>query len=67
MEDRGKVSGEEFQAWKLTVNADSSATLVCEDGNYKTVYSKEIPFTDFPAGGVTLWFANDVIYLPSEH
>ena len=43
------------------------ASLVCEDGNYKTVYSKPIPFTDFPAEGITLWFANDVIYLPSEH
>ena len=41
--------------------------LVCEDGNCKTIYSKAIPFTDFPAEGITLWFANDVIYLPSEH
>ena len=61
------VAAEEFQVWKLAVNADNSATLVCENGNYKTVYSKEIPFTDFPAEGITLWFANDVIYLPSEH
>jgi hypothetical protein len=30
----------------LAVNSDSSATLVCEDGNYITVYSKAIPFTD---------------------
>jgi hypothetical protein len=29
-------------------------------------YSKPLPFTDFPAEGITLCFANDVIYLPSE-
>jgi len=31
------------------------------------VLTKAIPFTDFPKEGVALWFANDVIYLPSEH
>jgi Family of unknown function (DUF6876) len=56
----------EFQVWKLTVNADSSARLVCEDGNCKTVYTKAIPFTDFPAEGITLWFADDVIYCPAN-
>ena len=62
-----EVAAEEFQVWKLTVNPDSTGTLVCEDGNYNVVCSKPIPFTDFPAEGVTLWFANNVIYLPSEH
>lgn len=62
-----KVAAEEFQVWKLTVNADDSATLVCEDGNDNVVFTKAIPFTDFPKEGVTLRFANNVIYLPSEH
>jgi hypothetical protein len=61
------VAAEEFQVWKLAVNADSTATLSCEDGNFNTVYSKPIPFTDFPPEGITLWFANNTIYLPSEH
>jgi hypothetical protein len=62
-----RVAAEEFQVWKLAVNTDDSAILSCEDGNGHTVFSKAIPFTDFPHEGVTLWFANNVIYLPSEH
>jgi hypothetical protein len=62
-----RVAAEEFQVWKLSVRPDRTATLVCEDGDYNVVYTKEIPFTDFPLDEVTLWFANDVIYLPSEH
>jgi hypothetical protein len=61
------VAAEEFQVWKLAVNADSSAVLTCEDGNDNTVFSKLIEFTDFPPEGVTLWFENNTIYLPSEH
>jgi hypothetical protein len=61
------VAAEEFQVWVLKVNADRTATLSCGDGNNNTVYTKEIPLTDFPAIEVTLWFANNTIYLPSEH
>jgi hypothetical protein len=62
-----RVAAEEFQVWKLTVRPDRTATLVCEDGNDNVVFSKEIPYTDFPLDAITLWFANDTIYLPSEH
>ena len=62
-----RVAAEEFQVWKLTVRPDHTATLVCEDGNYNVVFGKEIPFTDFPLEAITLWFANNTIYLPSEH
>jgi hypothetical protein len=41
------------------------STLAMND--YKTVYAKEIEFTDFPLTEITLFFANGVIYLPSEH
>ena len=61
------VMAEEFQVWVLKVNTDRTATLSCGDGNDNTVYTKEIPFTDFPADEITLWFANNTIYLPSEH
>ena len=61
------VAAEEFQVWKLTVNDNDSATLICEDGNDNVVFTMPIPFTDFPKGGVTLWFENNVIYLPTEH
>ena len=62
-----RVAAEEFQVWTLTVNADRTATLACGDGNGNTVFEKPIPFTDFPAESVELWFENNTIYLPSEH
>ena len=62
-----RVGAEPFQVWKLIVRSDRTATLACGDGNDNVVYTQEIPFTDFPLDEVTLWFANNVIYLPSEH
>ncbi len=61
------VSAEKFQVWKLTVNPDRSARLACEDGNGRTVFEKPIPYTDFPADSIELWFENSTIYLPREH
>jgi hypothetical protein len=49
------------------VREDRTATLACEDGNDNVVFTKEIPFTDFPLDEIALWFSDDVIYLPSEH
>ena len=46
---------------------DRTATLTCEDAKYNVVFTKELEFTDFPLDEVTLWFTNNVIYLPSEH
>jgi hypothetical protein len=62
-----RIAAEEFQVWTLKVKADASAILACGDGNGQTVYRKRIPFTDFPLPEVTLYFANNTIYLPSEH
>src|SRR5262249_58391805 len=62
-----RVAAEEFQVWKLAVRPDTTATLTCEDGNDNVVFTKEIAFTDFPLHEITFWFANNTIYLPSEH
>ena len=62
-----KVKAETFQAWRLTVSADATALLVCDDGNGTVVWSKVIPFTDFPAPGIELFCCNNTIYLPSEY
>lgn len=61
------VKAEEFQVWKLAVRPNKTARLSCEDGNFNAVFSKELTFTDFPLPEITLWFANDTLYLPSEH
>ena len=62
-----RVAAEEFQVWKLTVREDRTATFVCDDGNDNIVYTQHIEFTDFPLDEVTLYFANNVIHLPSEY
>ena len=64
---KSRVRAEEFQVWKLAVQVDRTATLTCEDGNGSIVHTERIPFTDFPLDEISLWFANGVIYLPSEH
>ena len=45
---RAKDNLQEFGAWKLEVNEDRSAILVCEDGNYHELYREKIEWTDFP-------------------
>ena len=70
-----KVNREEFQVWNLKVQ-DRSAVLTCENGNGRTVFTKEITYTDFPLNEITLWVEiggdpdgniTRVILLPSEH
>jgi hypothetical protein len=60
------VAVEAFQLWKLTVQADHTATLVCEDRNGNAVYSKAIPYTDFPLPEIALFFTDGLISLPGE-
>lgn len=61
------VAGEEFQVWTLNVNDDRTATLACDDGNGNVVYSKRVPFTDFPLDEISLYYCNKTILLPSEY
>jgi len=61
-----RIGAQPFQVWKLAVRPDQTATLTCEDGNYNVVFVQQLEFSDFPPPGVTLWFENDTIYLPSE-
>ena len=61
------LAAEEFQSWKLTVNADRAATLTCEDGNGVVLFTKAIEFSDFPLAEITLFFLNKTILLPSEY
>lgn len=63
-----QIAAEEFQLWTLTVNADdNTAVLLCDDGNGKVVFRKEIPFTDFPLHHIELYFTNGTICLPSDY
>ena len=62
-----RVAAESFQVWTLTVNADQSAVLTCDDGNDNVVYTKPIEYTDFPIDGITFYFTNNTILLPREY
>jgi hypothetical protein len=66
-QSRPEVAAEPFQVWHLTVAADHSATLACDDGNGRIVYTQAIPHTDFPLDDIKLYFADGVILLPSEY
>jgi hypothetical protein len=62
------IAAEEFQLWKLAVNLDQhTGILTCDDGNGNIVFSKRIPFTDFPLEEISLYFCNNTILLPSEY
>ena len=60
-------TAEEFQTWRLKVNPNHTATLACDDGNSRIVFSKEIEYTDFPLDEISLYFTNSVMMLPSEY
>ena len=62
-----RLARQDFQVWKLTVNANHTGTITVEDGNDNVIFTKPLDYTDFPAPEITLWFRNNVIYLPSEH
>ncbi|MEO1288044.1 MAG: DUF6876 family protein [Chloroflexota bacterium] len=56
-----------FQVWKLIVHADQTAKLICEDGNERMLFSKNLTYTDFPLDEITFYFTEGVILLPSEY
>lgn len=61
------IAAEEFQLWKLTVNPDHSAMLVCEDGDGSAVFTKAIEYTDFPLAEISFFLVNHTLLLPGEY
>lgn len=45
----------------------NGARFTIEDGNYNTLATQEIEFTDFPAMTCDVWVQNGVALLPSEY
>ena len=58
---------QQIQFWKLAVNSDRSAVLICERDSDDVAVTQEIPFTDFPLQSVTIYCQSGVLYPPSEH
>jgi len=73
------VHAEPFEAWRLTVDRQTSTALViCTDGGKdgraeRELYRQEIEFTDFPLDDIALYVIHDealrakVVLLSSEY
>lgn len=61
----GKDIQEEFQVWILR-KTDGQFTVTVEDGRKRVVKTIPIPFSDFKADEVRVWFENKVIMIPCE-
>lgn len=61
-----KLPEQRLQIWKLKVS-DDKGTLSCIGDAETVIYSKRIPYTDFPLDEFILYFANNIIHLPSEY
>lgn len=59
----------EFQAWHLSVRADHSCQLFCDDGNGQlNMVMQQIPYTDVPPSWkLKLWLVDGVLMVPSEY
>jgi hypothetical protein len=70
-QNKERVRQEPFQVWKLVLSpqGDScAAVLIGEDGNDNEIARQEIEYTDFPLPeGITLYFTDGILLLPSEY
>lgn len=46
---------------------DNKARILVDDGNDNALYSRDIDYTDCPAGSWQFYLVNDVLMLPSEY
>jgi hypothetical protein len=58
---------QEIQFWKLTVQEDHSATLICERDSGDVAVTQQIPFTDFPLAHFQVYYQGGILLLPSEY
>ena len=66
--DLGGVMKIPFQVWTLKVTKDRTAVLeMREDSNKPVLVKQVLHYTDFPLPEITMWVADGVLHLPSEH
>lgn len=61
-----EVKAQPFQHWTLKVK-DNTGVLSCGDGNGRTVFAKNIEFTDFPLDEIAFYYTDSVIMLTHEY
>ncbi|MBK7099129.1 MAG: hypothetical protein IPH58_13245 [Sphingobacteriales bacterium] len=62
-----RVYMEPFQVWHLKRLNQHRLVIVATDGNSNEIARQELSFSDFPYDSATIWMADRVLYLPSEH
>lgn len=70
LELKKEVKNEEMTFWKLVVK-DEKGVLTADDGNGHILYTKRIPYTDFPLPEISIWVSKEpsrtIMLLPSEY
>ncbi len=61
------VRNEPIQFWKLQVDDNKTATLICERDTDDVIVKQHIPYSDFPLSEITLYLTNKTLMLPSEY
>ena len=64
---KAKVNAHLFQTWSLRRIVRNQFLAVATDGNDNIISKQIIPFSDFPADELTLYFVDNVLLLPSEY
>jgi hypothetical protein len=62
-----KVRNEQFQTWVLKRIEGNSFIAIATDGNDNIIAIQHIPFSDFDADELTLYYVDNVLLLPSEY
>jgi len=68
---QAQLKKEEFQVWTIGRNEDSTAIIICTNGNNKILITQAVPYTDFVPTVATVWVSNNgensFAMLPSEY
>ena len=62
-----EVKAQPFQKWVLKRVKGDSFIAIADDGNDLVIAEQEIPFSDFAADIVTMFYTAGVLMLPSEY
>jgi hypothetical protein len=61
------IAAQEFQVWTIKLLPAGGASITVGDGNGNRVARFQIPYTDFPLDGFSLWLIGGTLLLPSEY
>jgi hypothetical protein len=63
---KSSLPKQHLQIWKISVQ-NHSAVLECIGKDDAILYTKRVPYTDFPLSEFTVYYCNNTIMLPSEY